>query len=236
MKVHLLQQAISKFLARELSLDDGRWYYPHSMVNTFQDNWQSPNEETLKDIYDDCLRSDYTQRWWKKEQYRPKEIMQLMIDADPGLAAIAWKDLFNDDAGLEGRLGRFDFYCDDLLKIVRQKNFRSVETYHHQDAGIVSLYLAGKFPEQYTLYPGLNYFRSFCIAMGSPDIPAVDDLNRYMKVAKVVYTFLQRDDQFVKLIAQRNGPNHKVSMVPFQVCYEFISHEGEHFKKKGSGL
>lgn len=232
MKVHLLQQAISRFLEEQLHTDAVDWYYTHSMINTFQENWVQPLQETLPDMYDFCLKSEYTQRWWKSDQYKPKEIMLQLIEADPELALIAWKDLYNTDADFEGRISRFEFYCDDLLKMYRQKNIRSVETYHHQDASIVSLYLAGRFPELYTLYPGLDVFQSFCKAIGSPNIPQVDDLSRYMKVAKVVFTFLQRDDLFLKLIAQRKEARHKVAMIPYQVAYEFVSYEGKHFKTK----
>ena len=233
MKVHLLQQAISRFLDEQLRKDAVDWYYPHSMIANFQDNWVTPNEETLAEIYDQCLKSDCTQRWWKREQYRPKEIMSQLIEADPELATIAWKDLFNPNADIEGRLARFGFYCDDLLKMYRQKNVRSVDANHHQDASLISLYLAGRFPEQYALYPGLIVFQSFCKAIGSPDIPAVDDLVRYMKVAKVVFTFLQKDDRFATLLAQRNSAMHKVTVFPFQLGYELINETGKRFNSTG---
>jgi hypothetical protein len=229
MKVHLLQRAIFNFLDGQCKSDAVDWYYPHGMINTFQAHWVPPHQETLGDVYDQCLKSDYTQRWWKRDHYRPKEIMLRLIDADAELATIAWKDLFNPDAGLEGRLGRFDFYCDDLLKISRHKHLRSADTYHHQDAAVVSLYLAGRFPGVYTLYPGLEVFQSFCKAIGSPDIPVVDDLVRYMKVAKVVFTFLQKDEQFATLMAQRRNPQHKVPVEPYQLSYELIAFEGTRF-------
>src|SRR6185503_58808 len=108
-----------------------------------------------------------------------------LIEADPELAVIAWKDLANDSASLDGRLYRFNYYCDELLQLYRHINLRSVETYHHQDATIMSLYLAGMNPEKYSLYPGLEVFRSFCKAVGSPDMPVLDDLVRYMKIASI---------------------------------------------------
>lgn len=234
MKVHLLQEAISKFLDDQLRTDPVDWYYPHSMVAVFQEHWVTPNEETLPDIYDQCLKSKFTQRWWKREHYRPKEIMLQLIEADAELATIAWKDLFNPNADLDGRLARFSFYCDDLLKNHRQKNVRSVDANHQQDAAVISLYLAGRFPDQYALYPGLNVFQSFCKAIGSPDIPAVDDLVRYMKVSKVVFTFLQRDDRFAKLLAQRNAAIHKVKVFPYQLSYELINETGKRFNSTGA--
>jgi hypothetical protein len=204
------------------------------MVAVFQEQWVTPNEETLAATYDLCLKSDYTQRWWKREQYRPKEMMLQLMATDAELATIAWKDLFNPNADLDGRLARFGFYCDDLLIMYRQKNIRSVDSNHHQDAAVISLYLAGRFPDQYALYPGLNLFQSFCKAIGSPDIPAVDDLVRYMKVAKVVFAFLQKDDRFATLLAQRDSAMHKVKAFSYQLSYELIHETGKRFNSTGA--
>jgi hypothetical protein len=157
--------------------------------------------------------------------------MLLLIDADPELAAIAWKDLANDAASLDGRLSRFDYYCNELLQIHRQKHFRAVETYHHQDASIMSLYLAGLFPEKYTLYPGLVVFQNFCKAIGSPDIPVVDDLIRYMKVASIVDTYLKRNEGYTKLLERRHQQHHKVKVIPYLISYEVIVFASKQSKK-----
>ena len=34
-------------------------------------------------------------------------------------------------------------------------------------------------------------FKTFCKAIGSPDMPVIDDLVRYQKIAAIVFTFLQ---------------------------------------------
>ncbi len=234
MKVHLLEKAIDHFISSGLIADSIDWYYPHAMVNEFNAHWSSPGSEGLRDIYDQCLHSEYSQRWWKRENYRPKEIMLTLIEADPELAAIAWKDFANENAALDGRLSRFDYYCNELLQIHRQKNFRSVETYHHQDASILSLYLAGLFPDKYALYPGLDIFQAFCKAIGSPDIPVIDDLVRYKKIAVIVYTYLQRNTQFPLLLKHRQSSTNKVALIPFLISYEVINFEGERYKKSGS--
>ena len=177
-------------------------------------------------MYDQCLWSEYSQRWWKRDHYRPKEIMMALIDADPELAAIAWKDLANGVGSLDGRLSRFDYYCNELLQIHRHKPPGSLESYHYQDAPVISLYLSGLFPDKYALYPGIEIFKNFCKAIGSQDIPVVDDLVRYMKVAAIVFTYLQRNTDFEKLKLHRTSPIHKVSMIPFLLSYEVIHFAG----------
>lgn len=230
MKVHLLQSAIFRYINDHLDPLDIGWYLPHEIVHQFNTHWSSPQPSSLAAIYDQCLTSTISQRWWKREQYRPKEIMLQLIAADPELATIAWKDLANTTASLDGRLSRFDYYCNELLQLHRQQHFRSVETYHHQDASMLSLYLAGLQPDQYALYPGLTAFVGFCKAIGSPDIPKVDDLVRYMKVASIVNTYLLRDELYAELIKARSSSSHKLITLPFQITYEVILYVGMEYK------
>jgi len=156
--------------------------------------------------------------------------MLQLIEAESELAAIAWKDLANESSALDGRLSRFEYYCNELLQIHRQKNIRSVETYHHQDAPMISLYLAGMYPDKYLLYPGLEIFQSFCRAIGSPDIPVVDDFVRYLKVAGIVFTFLKKNEKYQALLQQRDPSLHKVPVIPLLISYELIEWEGEKYK------
>ena len=227
MKVHLIQQAIHHFIQTELQSDRVDWYWPHSLVNRFHIEWQKLPERGLRETIDQCLRSDISQRWWKRDRVDAKEMMLHLIDADPELAAIAWKDLAQPQANLDGRLSRFNYYCEQLLDIHRDQNIKSLETYHQQDARMMSLYLAGLFPETNSLYPGLEAFQTFCKAIGSPDIPKVDDLVRYMKVCTIIHTFLQKDPQYLPLLESRKPPMHSVPCIPFQLAYELVIHVAE---------
>ena len=224
MKVHLLQQGIRLFLESQLPSDSVDWYFPHSLVNRFHIEWQKLPERGLRETYDQCLRSDISQRWWKRDKVDAKEIMLQLIDADPELAAIAWKDLAQPQASLDGRLSRFNYYCEQLLDIHRDRNSKSLETYHQQDASMMSLYLAGIFPETNSLYPGLSIFQNFCKLIGSPDIPKVDDLVRYMKVSTIIFNFLQKDENYQAFLESRKPPMHNVPCIPFQVSYEVVLH------------
>jgi len=229
MKVHLLQKAIADFTQLQLHTNQVEWYLPHSLVNRFHSEWQQLPEKGLRATYEHCLRSEISNRWWKRETVDAKEIMLHLIDADPELAAIAWKDLQQPQASLEGRLSRFTYYCEQLLDIHRGLHINSIETYHQQDASMLSLYLAGLFPETYALYPGLSTFQQFCRAIGSPDIPKVDDLVRYMKVVSIIFSFLQKNDQYEALIQKRKPPFHNISCIPFQITYEIVCYTASSF-------
>ena len=70
MKLHLLEDLIQRFLTAQLNANDTSWYLPHSLVNHFHEIWYKHLELELKDRYEQALRSEITQRWWKKENYR----------------------------------------------------------------------------------------------------------------------------------------------------------------------
>lgn len=232
MKVPLLEKIIDQFVQAQSVPHADAWHYPHAMVGHFQDHWGEIHMATLRQMYDDALRSQITQRWWKREGYRPKEIMMTLMEADTELATIAWKDLSNDAAALDGRLSRFDYYCRQLLEIYRKGHPLYTETFHHQDASIISLYLAGMQPEKYALYPGLDIFSAFCKAVGSPDIPVIDDLVRYAKITNIVYTYLQRNSGFQKVLDLRQAAHHKVKCLPYQCTYEVMHSVSPQFETR----
>ena len=220
-KVHVLEKGIDEFLARDAGGDG--WIYPHALVAHFHRHWRTPDPVALLDLYDECLQSRHAQRWWKRDHYRPRETMELLIRADAELATLAWKDLANEGAALDGRIDRFGYYCQDILDALRRRDIRVVDTWHHQDAGIVSLYLAGMYPDKYVLYPGLQAFQTFCRNVESPNIPQVDELPRYMKVAAIVFTYLQKHPAFAALSAQRAGSRDGGVFIARQTAFEVIS-------------
>jgi hypothetical protein len=226
MKVHLIEGLIGEFISYQLEKSSDAWILPHSLVDHFNAHWRLTDEGSLRSMMEECLKSEISNRWSKRDGYRPRDIVLQLIDADPELALIAFKDLSNDQATLDGRLSRFDYYCSELLQIHRQKNYKSVESYHHQDASMISLYLAGMFPEKYTLYPGLKIFTAFCQKIGSPDIPVVNDLVRFMKVASIVNTFFQKNPNGAQLIYKRQELLPTRNLFPFQMVFEIISHGG----------
>lgn len=200
--------------------------WPHAIVDQFHQHWNLTDSDRLLDMIDECLSSDTSNRWWKREAYRPKEILLQLIQADPELAFIAFKDLSNQSAPLEGRLSRFEYYCNELLQMHRQKDVRSIDAYHHQDASMISLYLAGIFPDQHALYPGLKIFSTFCRTVGTLEIPVVDDLTRYSKVCTIVNTFLQKNEHLNRVEDNRKVQLRSTSFHPFQMVYEVISFGG----------
>jgi hypothetical protein len=220
-KLHLLEKGIDEFLARDAGGDG--WVYPHALVAHFHRHWRTPDPASILDLYAESLQSRHAQRWWKRDQYTPRETMEMLIRADAELATLAWKDLANEAAALDGRIDRFGYYCQDILDGLRRRDIRVVDTWHHQDAGILSLYLAGMYPDKYALYPGLAAFQAFCRKVESPSIPQVDDLPRYMKVTAIVFTYLQKHPDYTALAARRSESRDGDVFMERQTAFEVIS-------------
>lgn len=223
MRVPQLQERIRKWLDFTLGTKDTSWYFPHSLVSHFHQAWAEGEEQPLQMKLDSALKSSISQRWWKRDQSNPKETILRLIAADPELAAIAFKDLANEQATLEGRLSRFEFYLDELLQIHRKKFPRDIESHHQQDAAMISLYLAGFYPDKYCLYPGLKNFQEFGAYVGSREPIMIDDLARYQKVAGSVFKFLLQDTEYPRLLELRTAAKHPVVFMPLQSVYEIIS-------------
>lgn len=223
MKLHLVEASIDSFLETQIRSVSTDWYYPHKIVANFHATWKEVGEENLHQIYGDALRSDISQSWWKRENYRPREIMLELIKTDPQLSWVSWKNLSDESVMLDGRIDRFQYYCDTIIQTMRKADPLSILTHHHQDASIISLYLAGMFPEKYVLYPGLQKFASYCKRIESPKIPVVDDLPRYAKVTAILYNYLIKNPRYAEFVKRREHPSHKNLFLPAQSVYEIIS-------------
>lgn len=181
--------------------------YKWEALNNFQKHWDmtTPN---LAEMYDKSLHCSQTKRLWKREAYYPKQMMLKFIDMEPDYIKLMFKDLFNEDKDIEGRIDRFIFYCDNALLEFREANPRSIEANHHHDDNyqIISLYLAFHYPEQYTLY---NYegFKNLLIKLGSRDIPKVNDIGRFFKVMRTLYKMMQKDEELMQLHQRRLHPD-----------------------------
>ncbi len=88
---------------------------------------------------------------------------------------------------------------DELLTEYLEKHPRSREGKHfHQDGyQMVSLYLTFRYPDQYTLY-ALDRFKRLLTTLGTPEIPATHDFERFCKVTRTLWGFMQKDEALME--------------------------------------
>jgi len=181
-------------------------YWRWESLKIFQENWgrEAPG---FSEMYDRSFENSQTRRLWKRENYEPKAMMLRLAAMIEDFVRYMFQDLFTENKEVDGRIGRFVFHCDELLREYKETHPRSKENAHFHDDGyqIISLYLAFRYPQQYTPY-NFERFHKLMAHLGSRDVPKVDDTGRYFKVMRTIYNFIKKDEDILVMHRQRLNP------------------------------
>jgi hypothetical protein len=174
-------------------------------------------------MYDRSLENSRSRRLWKRESYEPKEMMLRFCELDREFVRHIFQDLFNENKDLDGRIGRFVFHCDELLAAWREVHPASKLNAHFHDDNyqIVSLYLAFRYPAQYLLFD-FDSFRRLMELLGSRDVPTVNELGRYFKVMRTIFTFLKKNEEILALHSRRLTPGLHFEGETLLVAWDFM--------------
>ncbi len=177
--------------------------YAWESQRIFQDNWDLEARD-FGEMYDRSLDNSQTRRLWKRENYEPKSRLLEFIALEPDMVRRAFQDLFQEEKDVAGRADRFVFYCDDLLQVYKEKYPLSIENRHYHDDNyqVISIYLAFRFPDKYTLY-NHEAFITLLQKIGSTDIPKAADFGRFVKVMRTLYNFMLKESDILALHQKR---------------------------------
>lgn len=220
--LQLLLQQYKEFLRTPAAEDN---LYIWVAQRHFQDHWDLDAPD-LAAMYDQSLYSPHTKRLWKRESYEPKQVMLELIRLEPDFARRMFTELFREEQSVEGRLGRFVFYCDELLRGYKDANPRSIENNHyHDDYWMAFLYLAFRYPDRYTLYD-FDCFRNVLEQLKAPNLPRTHDPERFVKVSRIIHQFMAKDEELTALDEQRL--QHAKGYVPgsWLAVYDFYRFAG----------
>ncbi|HND89813.1 MAG TPA: hypothetical protein PK971_15880, partial [Saprospiraceae bacterium] len=170
-----------------------------------------------------------TRRLWQTEQWQPKRMMLLFWAFDAGTLRLMFDDLFNEKREVEGRIGRFLFGCDSVLRDYKRAHVGSIENNHyHDDYRMIALYLAFRYPDAYGLYD-FPVFQRALQHLGARDIPRENDLARYFKVLRTLMTFLEKDGHIAPAMQRHLHPRRhfrgKTLLLAADFC-RFVSEKG----------
>ncbi len=200
MEVKRLQayiQAFKVYLQKDRNLSE---LYKWEAMQHFQKEWDIEAPDFVA-MYDQSLKSDTTQRLWKRETWRPKEVMIQLLKTDVEFGRRMFRSLFDESQNIETRISMFKFGCEELLQEFKQQHPTTiVNNHYHDDNQIIMLYLTFRFPGQYTFFtfpPFLETLKK----MNIKDLPDPYNLDRFFKLTKIMNTFLQRDEELLN--AQR---------------------------------
>lgn len=163
-----------------------------------QQNWQTHFNVEARDLaasYDAALDSKTNRRHYRRGGYDPKRALLALLRWEPDFVREAFRDLFNEDRDLEGRIGRFPFYINELFNRYRdvKPKDRTPTHNHDDDYNMVSLYLTGQYPEKYAPY-STDLLRGVCTALGTKTTPEAADFARYTKMLHTLRRFLTQDE------------------------------------------
>jgi len=221
MQLKRIQELMVKYKAFLRSSQADERLYAWESQRIFQENW-SLDASDFKTMYDQSLENSQTRRLWKRENYEPKRMMLNFIELAEDMVRQAFRDLFDEEKEIEGRVGRFVFYCDELLRNYKEAHPHTVENNHDHDDHyqMISLYLAFRYPGLYTLYDG-EKFKKMLDLVGSADIPSVDDFGRFCKVMRTLYTFLQRDEELLAMHQKRLSAQQRYTAESLLLVWDF---------------
>ncbi len=187
----------------------------------FQEQWDLEAPE-ITQMYDRSLQNSQTKRLWKREAYEPKRMMLAFMEMQADFVGYMFKDLFNEEKSIGGRVDRFVFHCDELLQEYKQQFPRSIDNnhYHGDRYQMLSLYLTFRFPELYTYYDGIAFWKVLG-RWGTANLPAADDFERFCKISRTIYTLLAKDEELLQLHEKRLIEGKHYQEKSLLVVYDF---------------
>lgn len=221
MQLKLIQQYLQEYRKFLTSRAASERLYAWESQRIFQDHWDAEALD-FGEMYDRSLDNSQTRRLWKRENYDPKTRMLEFIALEPDMVRRAFYDLFDEAKNVENRVGRFRFYCDDLLNDYKEKYPLSIENRHYHDDNyqMISIYLAFRFPDKYAIYDH-QAFTILLQKIGSTDIPQAADFGRFVKVMRTLYNFMQKEPDLLQLHHNRLLPKLHYTSESLLIMWDF---------------
>ena len=211
MQLNVLRESITAF-SRDLNAGWASGLEPlYETVAHWQAAWPPATPADLAPTLDAALANQQTRAFWQGHAYFPKESLLTLATYAPEMVNMAFGRLFNASEELAARYSGFVFYLDEVLEEYRRHQpirSRGMITHHHADYRAPSLYCACRFPATEAYFESEVYLRSLRI-LKAPNVGSVADASRFAKSVKVVWTFLQKDETFVKTQIARFAETHR---------------------------
>lgn len=225
MEVRKLQariQDFKSFLKKDRRFNE---VYKWEALSHFQEHWDIDAPDFGK-MYQESLRSTTTQRLWKRESWRPKELMSTLIALEPDFSRRMFRNLFDENQNIETRISMFKFGCEEMLQEFKRQNPTTIENNHyHDDHEMILLYLTFRFPEQYTFFEYTPFIQTLK-QMGIQDLPDPYNLERFFKLTKILYTFLKKEEELLTLQQQRLPANRFYKAHSKLIVHDFYQYCG----------
>lgn len=170
--------------------------YKYESLQIYQDHWNI-GASNMAEMYESCFPPDTEDRLWTRQINSPTELMMQFAEMNPDFVQALFDNLHNDANDVTLRAGRFISHCDELLKQLQEKK-PQYNFHYHDDYKMISVYLAFHYPGRYTIYDEVS-FRKMMQKLDAKNIPTSRDIERFFKIAKVMYKFLAQDEELLEI-------------------------------------
>lgn len=196
-------------------------YWKWEALRLFQDRWDL-DAPSLSTVIEQALDNSHSRRIWKREHYEPKDALLVLTRFNTDFVRTIFKDLFDESREVAGRIDRFLFHLDELLREYREQNpFTKLNAHFHDDGyQMVSWYLSFRYPDRYAPYH-FEMFKELMERLGSRTPVQIDDVERYFKVMRTIQTFLDRDAEVMQIHRSRLDPSRHFTGNTLLVAEDF---------------
>ena len=158
--------------------------YAWTSLEKFVNNWHTEALD-FASMYTRSFENTLANPLWEGREFFPKKAMQELIGRDEDLVRKMFKELFNDNLDIEGRVDRFVYHCDALKEDMIRDNPK-YQRHYHSSYQMISVYLAFKYPMQYCVYEYPAWKR--CMQdVGAKPAPESHEIGRFFKVMRTIW-------------------------------------------------
>ena len=135
---------------------------------------------------------------WEGRDYYPKRAMLKFIERDPDLIRSMFKELYNENLDIEGRIDRFLFHLESMREDWNRMH-NAYEKHYHDNYRMISTYLAFRYPTEYAICD-YDAWRRFITLTGGREVEGDHEIGRFFKSMRALNKVLQKDADFWELI------------------------------------
>jgi len=203
MRVAQIQKIIDSYHDNLASLD-----YKLEVLYEYPENYAAlkSEDQKLREKLHRTFQSGNTKRLWKRERYRPLELLDKLMTYDADITRECISLLFNQSRPIGDCIDSFRFMLGDIIQRYKKSEKHDVISEAAWDMQWISLLLSAKMPEKHPFYHQKLFFRGSQILELNP-LPQIDDYERYMKIRNILGKFLDKKKLVEKRLQAIRGIN-----------------------------
>lgn len=220
MNATILKEKISSFKKYLDSRDNHEHLYLYEVQKNFQDHW-AIMREPMEEMINKSIHSDISRRLWTDKNFEPKEMMMAFAKLNKDYVRQMFLDLFDEQKAIDGRMDRFKFYCDEMLKSYKKSKAHKVDNNHFHEHHMISLYLSLAYPSKYAVYDHERFVK-LLTEVKAKAIPKAADAPRYFKVLKIILNFMEKENGLFESHQKRLEPSIYLMGGSGMLVYEML--------------